>query len=242
MHILIISDIHANLTALDTVIKDAGQFDAVWCLGDIVGYGPDPNDCVERIRSLPKLKCILGNHDAATLEKIDVSAFNPEARTALEWTQQALSSESLEFLENLPESITMGMVTLVHGSPRQPVWEYLLDTRSATANFEYFETPLCFVGHTHLPVMYYLPDDARMCRLVIPENFTEITLAPRVIINPGSVGQPRDRDPRAAYAIFDDVDNTWTFRRVAYDIAPVQQRMRKAELPPRHIQRLEAGW
>jgi diadenosine tetraphosphatase ApaH/serine/threonine PP2A family protein phosphatase len=90
--------------------------------------------------------------------------------------------------------------------------------------------------------MDYLPDDARMCRLVIPENFTAITLAPRVIINPGSVGQPRDRDPRAAYAIFDDVDNTWTFRRVAYDIAAVQERMRAADLPPRHIQRLEAGW
>jgi diadenosine tetraphosphatase ApaH/serine/threonine PP2A family protein phosphatase len=242
MHILIISDIHANLTALDTVIKDAGHFDAVWCLGDLVGYGPDPNDCVERIQGLPNLKCILGNHDAATLEKIDVSAFNPEARTALEWTQDALKPESMAFLRSLPEVLKIDAVTLVHGSPRQPVWEYLLDTRSATINFDYFDTSLCFVGHTHLPVMYYLPDDARMCRLIIPENFTEITLAPRVIINPGSVGQPRDRDPRAAYAIFDDVDNTWVFRRVPYNIAEVQQRMRQAHLPARHIQRLEAGW
>lgn len=242
MHILIISDIHANLDALNTVLDDAGHYDAVWCLGDLVGYGPDPNDCVERIQRLPGLKCILGNHDAATLEKIDVSAFNPEARTALEWTQSALSASNLEYLRSLPEIIKTEMVTLAHGSPRQPVWEYLLDTRTATVNFEYFDTPLCFVGHTHLPVMYYLPDDARMCRLMVPESFTEITLAPRVIINPGSVGQPRDRDPRAAYAIYDDEDNTWTFRRVEYNIAAVQQRMRKANLPQRHIQRLEAGW
>ena len=243
MRVLIISDIHANLTALETVLADVNDFDAVWCLGDLVGYGPDPNECVERIRSLPGLACILGNHDAATLDQIDVSAFNPEARTAIEWTQNALSPTNMDFLKNLPQTLVMeDDVTLAHGSPRQPVWEYLLDTRTATLNFEYFQTPFCFVGHTHLPVLYHLADDARSARLLVPENFTQSKLMPRSIINPGSVGQPRDRDPRAAYAIFDTEQDLWEFRRVSYDIESVQNRMKAAHLPERHILRLSAGW
>ena len=240
----IISDIHANLTALEAVLTDAGALDAVWCLGDLVGYGPDPDACVERIRQLPNLACIMGNHDAATLQQIDVGAFNPEARKAIEWTKQALSPGSLEFLYALPETRVMEdqEVTLVHGSPRQPVWEYLLDTRTATINFDFFQTHFCFVGHTHLPVMYSLPDEARSSRLIVPDNFTQTALMPRTIINPGSVGQPRDRDPRAAYAIFETAQNTWEFRRVAYDIPAVQERMRLVNLPDKHIQRLAAGW
>ena len=242
MKILIISDIHANLTALEAVLKAAGNFDAVWCLGDLVGYGPDPNECVLRIRQLPDLVCILGNHDAAVLDQIDVTSFNPEARMVLQWTQQVLNPASIEFLHALPEKAVVDHVTLVHGSPRQPVWEYLLDTRTATLNFAFFETPYCFVGHTHLPVMYYLAEESRSARLNIPENFTQIVLAPRTILNPGSVGQPRDRDPRAAYAILDMDEYSCEFHRVAYDIEAVQARMRTAALPERHIQRLSAGW
>jgi diadenosine tetraphosphatase ApaH/serine/threonine PP2A family protein phosphatase len=171
-----------------------------------------------------------------------VDAFNPEARSALLWTQQRLSDASVAYLESLPEVIEVDHITLAHGSPRQPVWEYLLDTRTATINFEYFDTPYCFVGHTHLPVIYYLPDDQRMARLIVPENTTQMALAPRAIINPGSVGQPRDRDPRAAYALLDLEDYTWEWHRVAYDIPAVQERMRQAKLPERHILRLEAGW
>lgn len=244
MKILIISDIHANITALDTVLSDIGTYDAVWCLGDLVGYGPDPNECVERIQAFPGLVCVIGNHDAAVLNQIDVSAFNPEARSAIDWTRQALSPASIGFLRSLPETMVIEEeeVTIVHGSPRQPVWEYLLDTRTATMNFEFFSTPYCFVGHTHLPVMYSMPDDTRSARLFVPENFTQTTLMPRTIINPGSVGQPRDRDPRAAYAVFDTSQNTWEFRRVAYDVPAVQERMRNAGLPDRHVQRLAAGW
>ncbi len=242
MHILVISDIHANLDALESVLKEAGSVDAVWCLGDLVGYGPDPNPCVELIRGLPNLACILGNHDAAALEQIDITAFNPEARQAIQWTRNSLTVENSGFLKSLQETLVIGDVTLAHGSPRQPVWEYLLDTRTATLNFDYFGTPFCFVGHTHLPVLYYLPDDTRSARLLVPENFTQTTLTPRTIINPGSVGQPRDRDPRSAYAIFEPETGTWEFRRVAYDIAAVQERMRSAGLPERHIQRLAAGW
>jgi predicted phosphodiesterase len=242
MKILVISDIHANLTSLEAVLDDAGDYDGVWCLGDLVGYGPDPNECIERVRNLPNLVCILGNHDAAALKHIEVNTFNPEARTAILWTQHELSPNNLSFLESLPEKEEQDHITLVHGSPRQPVWEYLLDTRTATFNFEHFSTPYCFVGHTHLPVLYYLPDEGLSARLIIPQDSTQLTLAPRAIINPGSVGQPRDRDPRAAYAILDLDEYTWECHRIAYDIPSVQERMREANLPSRHIERLSAGW
>ena len=242
MKILILSDIHANLTALEAVLSDAGEIDAAWCLGDLVGYGPDPTECVELVRQMPGLKCILGNHDAAVIETINDNAFNQDARTIIDWTQHAMTKSSREFLESLPERLVEQDVTMVHGSPRQPVWEYLLDTRSATNNFDFFDTPYCFVGHTHLPVVYHLGDDSRSARLTIPENRTQMVLAPRTIINPGSVGQPRDRDPRAAFAIFDPEELIWEFRRVEYDIPAVQDRMRLANLPERHIVRLASGW
>ncbi len=242
MRILVISDIHANLTALDTVLNAAGAFDAAWCLGDLVGYGPDPNEVIERIRQLPDLLCLIGNHDAAALNQIDTGAFNPEARQAVHWTQKRLTELSIAFLRSLPEKLVASEVTLSHGSPRYPVWEYLLDTRSAQHNFDYFETPYCFVGHTHLPVIYSLDGQESSTELSIPEPNTVIKLTWRSIVNPGSVGQPRDRDIRAAFAIYDTNDNTWDYRRVSYDISSVQSRMVQAGLPERHIQRLSAGW
>lgn len=242
MRILIISDIHANLTALEAVLADAGDIEATWCLGDLVGYGPDPNECINRVRGLPNLVCLVGNHDAAALHQIDTDNFNPDARAAIEWTRQTLTPQAYAFLQGLPEKVVIDLVTLAHGSPRQPVWEYLLDTRSATLNFNYFDTPYCLVGHTHLPVVYYMPDESRTAHLTVPDAFMQMTLAPRAILNPGSVGQPRDRDARAAYAIMDTIQNTWEFRRVAYDISSVQKRMVAVELPERHIQRLASGW
>jgi diadenosine tetraphosphatase ApaH/serine/threonine PP2A family protein phosphatase len=242
MRILVISDIHANSTSLEAVLADAGEFEAAWCLGDLVGYGPDPNECIARVRGLPNLVCLLGNHDAATLHQIDTDNFNPDARTAIEWTRQTLTPDAYAFLQSLPEKVVIELVTLAHGSPRQPVWEYLLDTRTASLNFNYFETPYCLVGHTHLPVVYYMPDETRTARLVVPEASMQVTLAPRAILNPGSVGQPRDRDPRAAYAILDTTQNTWEFRRVVYDISSLQKRMTAVGLPDRHIQRLASGW
>jgi len=242
MRVLVISDIHANLTALDAVIGAAGTFDAAWCLGDLVGYGPDPNEVIERVCQLPNLACLIGNHDAAALSQIDTDAFNPEARQAVHWTQKTLTEQSILFLKSLPEKLVIDEVTLSHGSPRYPVWEYLLDTRSAEHNFDYFETPYCFVGHTHLPVIYTLDGTGESTQLKIPEPNITIKLIWRTIINPGSVGQPRDRDPRAAYAIYDSEENTWTYQRVAYDIEDVQARMIEAGLPERHIIRLTGGW
>jgi diadenosine tetraphosphatase ApaH/serine/threonine PP2A family protein phosphatase len=242
MKSLIISDIHANLTALETVLEDAGEFDAVWVLGDLVGYGPDPNECIDLVKGLPNLVCLLGNHDAATLGHIDDITFNPTARQTVRWTRQTITPENLDYLQELPESTRLGEITFAHGSPREPVWEYLLDTHNATENFNYFNTPYCFVGHTHLPTMYTLNNGNFLATLVAPEVDALVQLQPRAIINPGSVGQPRDRDPRAAYAIFNQEEMTIEFRRVTYDIQDVQERMRQAGLPKRHIQRLVDGW
>lgn len=242
MRILVFSDIHANLTALEAVLSNVGEIDAAWCLGDLVGYGPDPNECIARVQELPDLVCILGNHDAATLKQIDSTTFNPEARQTIHWTQNKLTNANLAFLRDIPERVIHKNVTLVHGSPRQPVWEYLLDAQNATHSFEYFDTSYCFVGHTHLPILYYLSENRSSAKLYIPEDHTLLSLSPRMIINPGSVGQPRDRNPKAAYAIFDDKEYTWEYHRVSYDILSVQSRMEKAGLPQRHIKRLSAGW
>lgn len=239
---LIISDIHANLTALEAVLSNVGEFDGAWCLGDLVGYGPDPDECISRIRQLPNLICLIGNHDAAVLSQIDTDAFNPEARQTITWTQNVISSDNIDFLKSLADKIRIDEVTLAHGSPRQPVWEYLLDTYSATRSFKYFETNYCFVGHTHLPSIFHMIDDKHAITLSIPNPNEKIELSPRAILNAGSVGQPRDRDTRAAYALYDTDAHTWEYRRTAYDIPSVQKRMEDAGLPIRHIQRLSAGW
>ena len=240
MRILVISDIHANHTALKTVLDSAGPCDAVWCLGDIVGYGPDPNECVETIRNLPNLVYVLGNHDAATIGQADTQTFNPEARIAIEWTIEETTDEHKEFLQQAPEKVIKDEISIVHGSPRDPVQEYLLDSYTATINFAYFETPYAFFGHTHVPTIFHL--NQGYADLYLPEIDVKFDLQSRLLINPGSVGQPRDRDNRAAYAIFDTKEKTWHFKRVAYDIAAVQDRMKALELPERHILRLEEGW
>ena len=242
MQILIISDIHSNLTALEAVLADAGNVDAVWCLGDVVGYGPDPNECLQRIQQLPNLVCLIGNHDAAAAGLIDITSFNNEARTAILWTQSILSPTNIEYLQGLSAHTVIDSVSLAHGSPRQPFWEYLLDSHTATQNFDHFETPFCFVGHSHLPVIFQMQDGNSYANLSIPEVHSSIDMIPRAIFNPGSVGQPRDRDPRTSYALFDPTAQSWVYHRVAYDIPSVQARMQRVNLPQRHIQRLSAGW
>lgn len=243
MRILIISDIHANLAALEAVLGDAGDFDAVWCLGDLVGYGPEPNECVERVRNLPGLQCLVGNHDKAALGEIDLNAFNSDARAAVTWTQAALTPATREYLQSLPESIETGKYTLVHGSPRQPVWEYILDTRTAATNFPYFATPYCFVGHTHSPIIFTQPAEGGQCRERRPRAGEPLVLDNnRYIINSGSVGQPRDGSPDAAYARLDFDAAIWELRRVPYDIAATQAKMMDNDMPERLVARLGYGW
>jgi len=242
MRSLVITDIHANLNALRAVLDDAGEVDAVWCLGDVVGYGPNPNECLNLMRSLPNLVCLLGNHDAASAGMLDIETFNPEARLSVAWTQSVLTPENRDYLKERPLVHYLENVTLVHGSPRHPIYEYLLDTRSATDSFEHFDTDYCIVGHTHLPVMFTMRTGEYMARFTVPSVDEDTTLQPRAILNPGSVGQPRDRDPRAAYAIYDSEAGTWRPKRIAYNVAGTQEQMEKFKLPQRHISRLSSGW
>lgn len=241
VHCLIISDIHANLVALETVLADASPFDMVWCMGDLVGYGPNPNECVERIQDFPHV-CLAGNHDWAALGKLDLRSFNPDARTANLWTRSQLTPDVREYLNGLPTHLEQDDFYLAHASPREPVWEYILDANVAYANFAYFSTPVCLIGHTHVPIAFELDEQQQRCDLIFSPLPNPIGLGQkRMIINPGSVGQPRDGDPRASYAMLDLEDMTWEYRRVAYPVEITQERMRARGLPWRLIERLEMG-
>ena len=243
MRILVISDIHANYTALEAVLADAGTVDETWCLGDIVGYGPDPNATVELVREIPNLVCILGNHDVAVTGKIPFDVFNGEARRTLEYHERVLTADNMDFLRSLPSNLKVrGEVSIVHGSPRDSVWEYILNTLSARLNFDHFTTNWCFVGHSHLQCMFQLNMDTDRVNLAPIRAGEPIMLRPRAILNPGSVGQPRDRDPRAAYAIYDTDGHIWNPRRVMYNIPEVQNRIREAGLPEKHAIRIAEGW
>jgi len=243
MRVLILSDIHANRVALEAVLADASGYEAVWCLGDLVGYGPDPNECVEQVRSLPQLTCLVGNHDKAVLGEVDLGVFNFDASLALRWTRKAVSEETLDYLRRLPEWEQFGEFTLVHGSPREPVWEYILDRFIARENFPLFKTAYCLVGHTHTPVIYRETVPSGDCLEEPPSYARPRALnGQRLIINPGSVGQPRDSNPQAAYALLDTEALVWEHRRVPYDVLETQRRMRAAQLPERLVQRLALGW
>jgi|YelNatPaOPRAMG01_1025707.scaffolds.fasta_scaffold04889_8 predicted phosphodiesterase len=247
MRYLIISDIHSNLEALEAVLKDAeGRYEAVLCLGDIVGYGPSPNECIERVRGLPSLSCVAGNHDWAAISKIGIEDFNPDARAATIWTQKTLTPVSSAYLHSLPEKIVLEeKITIAHGSPRYPIWEYILSTLTALENFRHFETPWCLVGHSHVPVIFaFRESKPNFCDAFIPPENEPFFLDPdfRFIINPGSVGQPRDGDPRASYALLDSEKGVVELRRVAYPVEKTQAMMEKVGLPPRLIARLSFGW
>ncbi len=243
MRYLVISDIHANQAALSAVLADAGSFDSVWCLGDLVGYGPDPNECIERLQDLPHFS-LAGNHDWAALGKLDIRSFNNDARISSEWTQQQLSAGGREYLESLPTRFEQDQFTLVHASPRQPVWEYVLDPLIAQRNYAYFDTPYCLMGHTHIPVVFCQFDSNPVgCKTFVPpfNGPVHLEVEGRLMLNPGSVGQPRDGNPDASYAILDTDTMTWEHRRVPYPIEITQERMRARDLPPRLIERLDYG-
>ncbi len=239
----IIADIHANLAAFTAVLDDIERqvgVEKVWCLGDIVGYGPDPHECIELLCQTNHI-CVAGNHDWAAIGKIDTSEFNPDAAAACHWTAQQLSSADVEYLTSLPLTIQEGDFTLVHGSPREPIWEYLVSTGIAKENFAYFKSQFCLVGHSHVPLVFtYSENDGYSSS----QFLTNIGLAlgrNRLIINPGGVGQPRDGDPRASYAIYDSETRQIRLYRVPYDIRSTQDRMVKHGLPIRLVARLSYG-
>ena len=241
--VLVISDVHANAVALEAVLTDAGKVDEAWCLGDMVGYGPQPNECIGRIRSLPNLTCLMGNHDFAAIGNIPLETFNSDARKSLLWQRKMFSEESRIFLSSLPDELVVrGEVSLAHGSPRDPIWEYVMNTLVAKINLTFFDTPWCFVGHTHFQAVFQFHANTDDMSIVVPRPAEQFELKERAILNPGSVGQPRDRDPRAAYAIFSPEAHTWGPRRVEYDVKSVQKMILAAGLPSRHAERLAGGW
>jgi predicted phosphodiesterase len=240
MLVAVVSDIHGNIVALEAVLADAGAVDAVWCLGDTVGYGPQPNACVRTVRDQPHA-AVAGNHDWAAIGKIGIEEFNPYAAAAARWTSTQLSTEVKEYLGLLPQRRVEGEFTLVHGSPRDPIWEYVLDRRVAAANFQHFQTSYCLVGHTHVPS--YFVQRGKEVEIAYAVAGQELELGEeRTILNPGSVGQPRDRDPRAAYLLLDTGRRRAVWRRASYDIAATQRDMTAQRLPARLVERLTEGW
>lgn len=245
MRRLVVSDIHSNLEAFRAVLDDAGPVDEIWCLGDVVGYGPEPNGCVDLLRSQPHV-CVAGNHDWATLGRLDLRDFNPDAREANLWNREQLTPENLAYLEKLPETfLEEGQFSLIHGSPRYPIWEYIIYPSTAEVNFEYTSTPYTFVGHTHTPVIFRLRerDGAQECEMTVPSLGAPVELgAEPLIVNPGSVGQPRDGDPRASYLILDTEALTVEHFRAEYPFEITQAKMMEHDMPMRLVLRLGYGW
>jgi len=239
MRIAVVSDVHSNLVALDAVLTHAGAVDAVWHLGDIVGYGPDPNGVVARLAEVGAIG-VRGNHDAAAIGGLEIEQFNPEARAAMEWTRAAIDGTTRAWLEAQPLRRQDGAFGLVHGSPRDPTWEYLTSAAIARASFGAMDTPHGLNGHTHIPVAFILDGDR--IDAIRPRDGDRLALGDRRgLLNPGSVGQPRDGDPAASYLVLDPEAGVATWHRVGYDIAAVQAAMVGAGLPRRLAERLGHG-
>ena len=241
MKLGVISDIHANLEALEAVVRTLKARGATRfaCCGDVVGYGPDPNRCVEIIRGLSCV-CVAGNHDYGVAGKISLAEFNSTANRAALWTRPVLTEANRRWLESLPLTVQEGSLFIVHSSPSAPdAWEYVLTLREATGEMEHCRTGVCLVGHSHQPLaVERLP--GKPARLVREDAFHILPDA-RYFINAGSVGQPRDGDPQACCMLYDDDEQTMMYLRVPYDIPAVQAKIRAAGLPEHLASRLESG-
>ena len=241
MRIAVLSDIHANYHALEATLAavDAEGVDQLWCLGDTVGYGPRPNRCCALVRDRAVL-CLAGNHDLAVTGALSVEEFNGDAAAAVRWTRRALEPDSREFLDSLEPVATRPGVELYHGSPLDPVWDYVLDESSAYLSFRSTQAPLLLVGHTHVPLA--LSWDGRDLAGGLAAELAEVDLAQsRWLLNPGSVGQPRGGDPRASWLLIDDQARRATFRRVRYPIEQTQAELRERGLPEPLAERLAHG-
>ena len=239
MRLAVLSDIHANGPALEAALEAVGAFDQLWVLGDIVGYGPHPDSVVERLRAADAV-AVQGNHDAAVLGRIPVGTFNDLARAAVRWTTETMSEENLAWLADLPETRVEGDFTLAHGSPRDPLWEYLFSVPAARINLGAFETPYCIVGHTHHQLTFR--DDQGQVEALLADDASTLDLDERrCILNPGSVGQPRDGDPRACAMTIDTDAGAVSWLRFDYDIEATQAAIRATPLPGRLADRLDLG-
>lgn len=238
----LISDIHGNLEALEAVLAALKEesVDQILCLGDVIGYGPNPNECVKLIQQYAAI-CLIGNHDEASLGRVDLDFFNYMARQAIEWTTGQLSEDSKKFLMSLPHSHSYGTFMIVHASPDEPTrWNYILNLEDAARGFAAFHEQICFIGHSHTPwVIPLQPDGGMRVRHDYPVDFKKNH---RYLINIGSVGQPRDRNPDAAFGILDMEPLQYTLKRVPYDVAKTQQKIRATgALPAFLADRLATG-
>jgi predicted phosphodiesterase len=242
VRVAVFSDVHGNLHALEAVLAAIGDDapDAVWCLGDVVGYGPRPNECCARVAERADL-CLVGNHDLVVLGRLDVAEFSHDAAESARWTAAVLSDESRRFLEPLTPRATRDGVELYHASARDPIWEYVLTAEAALVSLALTEAPVVLVGHSHVALALSLAEE-RLDGGVAPGG-AELGLgeADRWLLNPGSVGQPRYGDPRAAYLLLDLPEKRASFRRVEYAVAQTQEELRERGLPEALAVRLEHG-
>jgi diadenosine tetraphosphatase ApaH/serine/threonine PP2A family protein phosphatase len=237
MKFAVVSDIHSNWQALQAVMADLPSIDEVICLGDVVGYGGDPNKCVDYVRD-KRWPTLVGNHDRACTDVDILEWFNEDAARAIEWTVAHLGKDRLQWLQALPECDQIGdEILLVHGSPRDYIYEYILDGPTADANLNLIEGKICFHGHTHVPGIFRRDGG----QLVHEYELRAFKLNGTELVNPGSVGQPRDGVPDASYAIWDRNAGTVEFRRVPYDREGAKKAIRQAKLPDRFAERLDAG-
>ena len=247
MRLAILSDIHSNLPALEAVVEaiDEEGIEEAWCLGDVVGYGADPDECARLVESRCSL-CLVGNHDLAVIGELDISSFSPAAAEAARWTQRQASAETLRYLRGLRPANTEHEVALYHASPRDPVWEYVLWPDQAAECIDRQAARVSFVGHSHVALFFTLPDGERP--VDAPAQGAQVEgggvvdlRSDRWLINPGSVGQPRDGDPRAAWLELDTDAWTATYRRVRYDIDRASASILDAGLPEHLAKRLHIG-
>jgi diadenosine tetraphosphatase ApaH/serine/threonine PP2A family protein phosphatase len=238
--IAVISDIHANLEALEATLADARRegVDKIVCLGDIVGYGADPNRCVEIIHEVAA-GSVLGNHDAAALDERGAENFNAVARMAIQWTREQMTPENLEILRKTPLQYVADGALYVHSSPEDPnQWNYVLTETDARAAFDCCDEFICFIGHSHVPVRLLLMDGSLE---VVPDSNLTVPSGGRALVNVGSVGQPRDGNWRASYVLFDPKSRQVTSRRVEYDRETAMAKILAAGLPEILAHRLKLG-
>ena len=238
MKIGVVSDIHANWQALEAVLADMPPVAEVVCLGDVVGYNADPQRCLDFVRE-KGWPTLVGNHDRACTDVDILDWFNEDAAKAIEWTVNKLGAERLAWLAGLPDENQIGGdILLVHGSPRDHIYEYILDIATAEANLDLIGEQVCFHGHTHVPGIFRRENGTLRHDYEVGGAFP---LNGPALVNPGSVGQPRDGNPDASYAIWDRVANTFEFRRVPYDREGAKSAIRAAKLPERFAERLDVG-
>jgi predicted phosphodiesterase len=242
VRVAVFSDVHGNLHALESVLGaiDDDVPDAVWCLGDVVGYGPRPNECCARVAERADL-CLVGNHDLVVLGRLDVAEFSHDAAESARWTTSVLTDESRRFLEALEPSATREGVGLYHASARDPVWEYVLTAEAALVSLALTNAPILLVGHSHVAMALSFADGRLEGGLTRGGAELSLESAKRWLLNPGSVGQPRDGDARAAYLLLDLAAEQALFRRVGYPIDRTQEELREHGLPESLAVRLEHG-